>query len=113
LTATPTAAVLLIASDHLDLKGPFIGCLLDEAQHRAFPRNVAVQDDPEGEIPDRVLDWVALRAYQLSRADEPGVKSEKVDSLSAAYTRGKRSRPDRLMRNLLKLYRLRGSVRIV
>jgi hypothetical protein len=112
LTATPTAAVVLLASDDLDHKGPFIGNPLAEDQHRAFPRDLTVQDDTPSQVPARILDWVALRAYQLSRAHEPGVKAEKVDALSATYTRAKRSRPDRLMKNLLKLYRHAASIRI-
>lgn len=110
IAGSPIAADLEIASDDLDLAGGFVGEKLDPAQHRQFPRGIAVQDDPVGQVPPRVLDWVALRAYQLSEDDEAPVLSEKVSSISVSYARPKRARVERLMANLLSPYR-RGRAR--
>lgn len=105
VVGSPSAADLEAASDDLDLVGRFVGDRLDPAQHREFPRSVAIQDDVPGSVPPRVLDWVALRAYQLSEDDEPPVLAEKVSSISVRYARGKKGRVERLMANLLRHYR--------
>lgn len=107
ITATPSLAELEVASDDLDLMGGFVGEKLVETQHREFPRDVDVQDDPAGAVPPRVLDWVALKAYRYTLDDDTNHSSERIDSINVAYnTRsGKVSREKRLMRNLLRPYR--------
>ncbi|PLS86469.1 MAG: hypothetical protein CYG60_07100 [Actinobacteria bacterium] len=113
IDGSPTGAELRLASDDLDRLGRFVGEKADPAQHRAFPRDVTVQDDPPGVVPPRVLDWVALTAYQLSEEDEPPVTSERVDNLNVAYGgRGKRSKASRLKKRLLFGYRGAGPARI-
>lgn len=102
----PLAAVVSIASDDLDLKTPFIGKKLDPAtQHRQFPRDTTVQDDVAGTVPSRVLDWVALRAYQLTKQDDAPIIIEQVNKLSVRYEKGKRSNVARLMDNKLRPYK--------
>lgn len=114
ITATPSQVELDIASDNLDLLGGFVGLKYDPAQHRAFPRSVAVRDDAAGSVPAAILDWVALTAYELSVEDEPGIKSESIDEIAVSYDRGKKSRISRLKKNLLRPYRGGfGRVRIV
>ncbi len=115
ITATPTPAELSLASDDLDYnRGPFVGTRYAPTQLREFPRDPFVRDDPAGLVPGAVLDWVALRAYQLQIDDEPNVQKERVDTIAIDYTgRGKRSRLSRLMDNLLKPYtgpRLKGRI---
>lgn len=105
IVGSPSQADLEIASDDLDLSGSFVGDRLDPVQHREFPRSATVRGDVAGAVPERVLDWVALRAYQHSEDDEPPVLSERVSSIGVSYARGKRSRPERLMANLLRSYR--------
>jgi len=99
------ASTAEIASDDLDFKGPFIGSPAVETQYRAFPRSVTVQDDVVGTVPSRVLDWVALRAYQLTEEDDAPVTDEKIGSIQVRFARGKRSPQYRLMKNLLHKYR--------
>jgi hypothetical protein len=72
ITADPKDGDLDAASDELDARGPFIGeKYAPSTQARAFPRDVTVLGDTAGVVPERVLDWVALRAYQLSIEDVP------------------------------------------
>lgn len=106
LPAPPPEAILRIASDELDLKGPFLGERLGgELQQREFPRDTSVQDDVPEQVPERILDWVALRAYQLAKDDDAPIKAEKIDKISVSYSRGKTSKVSRYMRNLLRYYR--------
>lgn len=113
ITATPTEMQLILASDELDRKGGFIGERYSETQLRAFPRTETVSGDTEGVVPDRVLDWVAITAYELSELDEPPVKHERIESLSITFTRGRRSQPWRFKRFLLSDYRRSSSIKIV
>ena len=114
IVSTPPAGMCAIASDDLDGKGGFIGFKLVETQHREFPRDITVQDDTPGAVPERILDWVALRAYQLTEDDDAPVIIESVDKLMVRYGgKGKKSTHSRLMRNLLRFYREPGSGRIV
>lgn len=105
IVGIPTARELILASDDLDLMGGFAGEKYETDQPRVFPRSVTIRDDDEGEVPSDILDWVALTAWQLHVEDEPPVKSERLDLLSATYTRGKRSRISRIKENLLRFYR--------
>lgn len=114
ITGSPNETELSLASDEIDARSGWIGNTYASGQLRAFPRSVTVQDDVAGTVPSRVLDWVALRAFQLSEDDDPDVTQEKVDVLSFSYGgRGKRSRTRRLMQGLLKPYRFNGTARIV
>lgn len=113
ITTALTAKELERASDALDLEGDFVGYPYADDQLRAFPRDVEIRDDVAGVVPDAILDWVALTAYQLHKADEPPVKSERLGKLGQTYTRGKKSRIYRLKRNLLRLYRGSTSYEIV
>ena len=105
IQAAPSQAELRIASDDLDLEGPFVADRFDPAQMREFPRSETVRDDVAGSVPALVLDWVALRAYALSEDDEAPVLSERVSSISVSYARPKKGRVERLMANLLRPYR--------
>lgn len=91
----PTAGDLRAASAALDALAPFAGAKTDPAQEKEFPRN------GEEVVPDEVLDWVALRAYQLSRDEEPPVKSEGAGRVSVTYLYGKLSSTERRMMHLL------------
>ncbi len=112
IVATPTAKELELASDRLDLLGAFIGAKYAEGQVRAFPRTATVVGDTEGEVPSKVLDWVAITAYELQEEDEPPVKHERISSLSVTYTRGRINRPTRVKRDLLRAYRIRSIITI-
>ncbi len=116
ITATPTPKELELASDDLDLMGPrFLGTKYTTdltVQMRQFPRSITLPGDTPGVVPEKVLDWVSMKAYGYQIDDEPPVKLERIEDIAQTYTRGKRSRLDRLMDNLLKPY-TRGSYRIV
>ncbi len=112
ITANPLDGDLDAASDELDARGPFLGeRYASNEQARAFPRSVTAPGDTVGVVPERVLDWVALRAYQLGQEDLPPVSGEAVLDDQVRYARPKKSRVERLMKSLLVPYR-RGSVRI-
>lgn len=101
-----STALLSIASDEIDLKGPFLGTRYSSTQARAFPRS----DVPDGEtvdntVPDVVLDYVALRAYQLSAEPEAAIKSRGVAGLSVSYAEPKIGRTEALLRGVLKALR--------
>ena len=100
------------ASDDLDAMGPFVGARHTSGQARQFPRSVTLTGDAAGVVPDRILDWVALRAYQLATEDRPAIVSEGVLADRVKYARSKKGRVERLMASLLKPYK-RGGVRIV
>lgn len=95
-----------IASDELDAQGPFIGEKLVTAQARQFPRN----QNPDGSInasatvPWQILDWVALRAYQLSVDEGPAVRSEGAGGVSVSYYNPKISQTEKRMEPLLPPY---------
>ncbi len=95
-----------IASDDLDSMRPFLGRKTDSTQAREFPRNSEI-------IQDDVLDWVALRAYQLATDDEAPVSSESAGRVSVSYFRPKLSQTERRMRSLRKPYRNTAPARIV
>lgn len=113
ITATPTLEELRMASDSLDIQGEFIGERYSATQKREFPRTVTVDGDTENVVPQRILDWVALTAFELQEDDDPPVKHERIESLSTTFTRGRRSQPDRFKKFLLRDYRDFNSFRIV
>jgi hypothetical protein len=106
LTAEVLDGDAAIASADLD-KLPFVGVKTDSTQAHEFPRY------PETEVPDAILDWVALRAYQLSVDDEAAVQSESAGKVSVSYFRAKRSQTERRMEALVGPYRSGAAVRIV
>ena len=112
IPATLLAGDVDAASYELDSRGPFVGAKYLTAQTLQFPRSVTIPGDTAGVVPERILDWVALRAFQLSTQDTPGVLGEGVSDDRVRYARPKRSRAERLMRSLLSPYR-RGGARIV
>lgn len=95
---------LVIASRELDAR-PLVGEAYDAtAQSLAFPRSYTVPGDEAGMVPEAILDWVALRAYQLATEDEPAVASESAGRVSVSYFRPKISQLERRMRRLLAPY---------
>lgn len=103
---------VMAASADLDAMGPFKGIPADVLQESAFPRLLpplytAPQGGSPALTPDAVLDWVALRAYQLSVDDEAPVSSEGAGRVSVSYARPKTGRTERLMASLLEPYLLR------
>lgn len=114
ITANLTDVELELASDDLDLQGPFVGQVYSISQLREFPRDTLVRDDVEGQTPLAIKRWVALTAYQLAEEDDPNVTAEKVDDISETFHgAGKRSRERRLKKTLLKPYKGHRSVRNV
>lgn len=97
-----------IASAELDAAGPFIGGRLDSDQEHAFPRSVtpAGETNEDTDPPDAVLDWVALNAYRVSRADAPAVTSESARGVSVTYASPAPSQAERRMAGLLAPYLL-------
>jgi hypothetical protein len=95
-----------ISSDDLDASGPFIGEKQVDGQAKQFPRSVnpdgTANADPA--IPAAVLDWVALRAYQLSSDEGPAVKSESVLDASVTYSKPATSQTEKRMGRLLAPY---------
>lgn len=103
ITAEVSERELMVASDQLDALAPFAGSK-PYGQERQFPRA------GEDAVPDAVLDWVALRAYELSSEEEPPVTSERAGSVSRNYGRAKISRTARLRYGLLDRYLLRTGI---
>ncbi len=101
-----TRGDLRVASNELDVM-PLIGERYADGQGRAFPRSVTRPGDVEGEIPGAVLDWIALRAYQLSSDEDPTVTSEGAGSVSVSYARPKLSQTEKRMARLLAPYLVR------
>lgn len=86
IASTPTAPLLTLASDEVDAAGPFIGGKTVFDQPRQFPRF------PDTTVPDAVLDYVALRAAELSIEPEAPVTSEGAGGVSVSYATPKKSR---------------------
>jgi len=110
ITAVIVKADADIASSELDAAGPFIGEKLDTVTPQAlqFPRdtNPDGTDNADEEIPPPVLDWVALRAFQLSTDEDPAVKSESAGRVSVTYADPKPSQNEVRMARLLVPYQL-------
>lgn len=106
LEAELTLGDVLVASDELDAMAPFIGSKLDTsgAQARAFPRSINPNGttNEEEDLPEAVLDWIALAAYNLtaSGGGVPAIKSESIGSTSRTYDTPKVSQTNRLMASL-------------
>lgn len=107
LPGYPAQGLLDVASRRLDSLGPFVGNRLDPDQPLAFPRDVTLDGDTEGEVPDAILDWVALEAHRLSKeADE----DSPISSVSLPtggtlnFARPATSREERIQRGLIHRY---------
>lgn len=98
------------ASGDLDAYA-LVGGKYDVDQDSAFPRSVTIEGDTAGEVPERALDWVALRAYQLATDEGPAVTSEGAGGVSVSYAAPKLSQTEKRMRRLLAPYR--ASIQIV
>lgn len=97
---------LYTATYELDSYARFIGERQADDQALAFPRtlNPDGTDNAEITVPDAVLDWVALRAYQLSVNEGPPVKSESVLDQSVTYAFASTSQTAKRMAGLLTPY---------
>ncbi len=95
-----------MASDDLDSMRPFTGYRTVDTQEREFPRDAATV------VPAAVLDWIALRAYELSIEHEPGVKSEGAGRVNVSYNEPKRSQLERRMDGLIEPYLLKIGTRV-
>lgn len=94
------------ASDALDAMGPFMGHVSDSSQARMFPRWVPFFGGTD-QTPEAILDYVALKAYELSTEHEPGVRSEGAGRVNVSYSEPKRSQLERRMAGLLDPYLLK------
>jgi hypothetical protein len=70
VTASPSEGDLAVASSIVDAFGPFVGTLYEWDQPHAFPRSETLAGDTEGEVPESVLDAVALFAADLADSSE-------------------------------------------
>jgi len=96
---------VMSASQSLDELAPFVGEPATEGPE--FPRS------GETEVPASILDWVALEAYRLSKAEEPPTISKSVQSLGAkTYARPMISREERIQYRLLHPYLKRTGARV-
>jgi hypothetical protein len=98
-----TAGDLDIAASNLDSRAPFVGEKTHPDQLHQFPRKGIVSGEDD-HVPEEVLDWVALRAYQLATDDKPAVSSERADEVSVTYRFPKRSQTEKRMARLLTPY---------
>lgn len=100
---------LLVASEALDGMAPFIGERHDENQEWAFPRSVNITPDTEGQVPERVLDAVALIAYTEVQDDSPApIKSESILDHSVTYAAPTLSQSRRRVGTLVRPYQRRA-----
>ncbi len=107
LDAYPAQGLLDVASRRLDSLGPFVGNRLDPDQPLAFPRDVTLKGDTEGEVPAGILDFVALEAFRLSQDDDATVQSLSlggIGGISTTFARPAASREERIQRGLLHRY---------
>lgn len=111
ITATITDGDIDAASWELDASGPFIGERLVSTQELAFPRNLNPDGtvNAEEDIPERILDWVALKAYQLTSNEDPGIISESIGISSWTFGRPASSQSERRMEYLIRPYLDRGA----
>lgn len=87
IEATLYMGDVLAASEDLRERGPFVETV-----------------DLDGELPDALLDWVALRSYQLSEDDDPAIQSEGVRGTSVTYARPMQSQTERRLERLIVPY---------
>ena len=103
VTASVFPGDLDVASDDLDEARPFVGWKFNSEQDREWPRSFDGNLNPSL-IPEAVLDWVSLRALQLSTDEEPPVKSEGAGGVSVSYATAKLSQSAKRMERLLSPY---------
>lgn len=110
IVTTLTDGDLDSASWQLDAKGPFIGERLSSTQELAFPRNLNPDgtENTDTDVPDRILRWVAFKAYQLTSNDEPGITSESIGMASWSYATPASSQSERRMDDLISPYIAEG-----
>lgn len=103
------------ASVELDALAPFIGSKYDTSgdQELAFPRSINPDGtEGDGEVPERVLDWVALAAYTITSPDSPAVTSESIGSTSRTYSTSRVSPSTRRLAHLIEPYFLKVGQRV-
>jgi hypothetical protein len=96
---------LRAASDELDSLAPFVGRRPEE-QERQFPREI--DGELQASVPEAILDWVALRALQLSADEEPAIRSESAGRVSVTYENPKETQNAKRMARLLDLWLSHG-----
>lgn len=112
----PSPGFIAAATRALDSLGPFIGNVWDEEQVLEFPRDQTLIADTEGEVPEAILDWVALQAVSLSENEAPPITSISLaEAGSVTYASPNYPRVARLQSNLLNNYTesLPGSFRSI
>jgi hypothetical protein len=84
---TITDADARAASNLLEAVGPFIGDPQDEEQTLAFPRtlNPNGTENEDTDVPDDILDAVALAAYRIATDDPPPLTGRSRSGLSESY----------------------------
>ena len=112
LDGYPAQGLLNVASRRLDSLGPFVGDRLDHDQVLAFPRDVTLDGDTPGEVPDAVKDFVALEAFRLSQDDDVTTQSASIGgNISMTFARPATSREERIQRRLIHRYLARTALR--
>lgn len=112
ITASPSDALLRLASARLDAQGPFYGARYDFPQDLAFPRTYTAYGDTDGEVPEAVKDWTAVEASKMLTSVTTGEKAP-VSSISfsdvgsVTYARPKVDGPSSLQRGLLSPYQIK------
>lgn len=89
-----TIGDLMLASDELDQMAP-------------FEADVDVEN-----LPDALLDWVALRAHHIAAVDREGFTATRADVLSKTYAWPQLSRTARRLEKLVAPYLKRTGVRL-
>ncbi len=90
-------AYVSVASDEVDAEGPFSGLIYSPIQGREFPRTHVARGDVAGVVPDSVLDFVALRAAQLSQSDPTApISSESADGISVSWAKPRKTKLETL-----------------
>lgn len=106
ITVILNEADVEIAHQGLERMGPFVGTRYDYEQVDVFPRSVTLTGDTEGQTPEAVLDFIALRAASLSIAEEVTPLSSESEGLSGlseskSYSRPKISKVEAYLRNTM------------
>lgn len=112
IITTLTVGDLDAASWELDASGPFIGERLDSSgvQELAFPRDLNPDgtENTDTDVPARILDWVALKAYQLTSDESSSITSESIGMASWTYATPRHSQNETRMKYLIWPYLATG-----
>lgn len=110
IITTLTVGDVDAASWELDANGPFIGERLSSTQELAFPRNLNPDgtENTDTDVPERILDWVALKSYQLTSNEQPGIISESIGMASWTFGKPVSSQSERRMEHLISPYVAEG-----